>query len=107
MAATVIVVFRTIGIRKKFDDGKKNLPQPKSLFRCSFDPTSYHFEGDQIYPRKFTEEQRVLTLIVSKIIENCLGIFVARRRIFHISTAAFIDNAEILVVAPLSLHNYL
>ena len=113
-------VLNNCAIGKKFQSGDVDLPNPKHLLGCSFDPLPYYLVGDEIfplktwlmrpYPGKLTEEQRVFNYRFSRarrVIENVFGILVARWRIFHTPIVASIENAESYVLTTLALHNYL
>ena len=80
-------------IGKKFQSGGVDLPNPKRLSGCCFDPLTYYLVGDEIfplktwlmrpYPGKLTEEQRVFNYPLSRarrVIANVFGILVARWR---------------------------
>ena len=84
-----------------------NIPPPRPLEGCSFDPLPYYFVGNEIFPLKtwlmrpypgqLSEEERILHNRLSrarKVIENSFGKLAARWRIYHSPIIASIENAE-------------
>ena len=113
-------VLANSSIGKNLEAGKINVPPPKHLEGCSFDPLSYCLVGDDIFPLKtwlmspypgqLSEEERILHYRLSRarrVIENTFGILAPRWRIYHSPTIASIVNAESYVLATIALHNYL
>ena len=98
-----------------------NIPPPRHLEGCSFDPLPYYIVGDEIFPLKTwlvrsypgqlsEEEERILNCQLSRarrVIENTFEILVATWRIYHSPIIASIENAESYVLATVALHNYL
>ena len=97
-----------------------NIPPPRHLEGCSFDPLPYYLVRDEIFPLKtwlmrpypghLSEEERILRYRLSRarrVIENTFGILAARWRIYHSPIIASIENAEGYVLATITLHNYL
>ena len=100
-------VLANSSIVKKIEAGEMNIPPPRHLEGCSFDPLPYYFVGDEIFPLKtwimrpypgqLSEEERILhnrLLRARRVIENTFGKLVARWRIFHSPIIASIENAE-------------
>ena len=96
------------------------IPDAAKYSTCDFDPLSYFFVGDEIFPLKtwlmrpypgsLTLEQRIFNYRLSrarKTIENAFGILCARWRIFYTPIRAKVENVENFVLACLALHNYL
>jgi len=107
-------------IGKRFEENKMNLPAPRKVNSCSYDPLPYYLVGDEIfplkdwmmrpYPGKLTEEQSVFNYRHSRarrVIENAFGILRSRWRIFSRPIKATVENVEIYVWAAICLHNYL
>ena len=105
---------------KKIEGGEMNIPPPRHLEGCSFDPLPYYLVGDEIFPLKtwlmrpypgqLSEEERILHYRLSRtrrVIENTFGILAARWRIYHSPIISSIENAESYVLATIALHNYL
>ena len=75
---------------KKIEGGGMNIPPPRHLEGCSFDPLPYYFVGDEIFPLKtwlmrpypvqLSEEERILYYRFSRarVIENTFGILAAK-----------------------------
>ena len=107
-------------ISQKIEAGEMNIPPPRHLDGCLFDPLSYYLVGDEIFPLKtwlmrpypgqLSEEERILPYRLSharRVIENMFGILTARWRIYHSLIIASIQHAESYVQANIALHNYL
>ena len=107
-------------IGKKIGAGEMNIPPPRHLESCLFDPLPYYLVGDEIsplktwlmrpYPGQLSEEKRILHYRLSRarrVIENTFGILAARWRIYHSPIIASIENAESYVLATIALHKYL
>ena len=106
---------------KRFASGTMNIPLPRSVEGCRFDPLPYYIVGDDIFPLKewlmkpypgtsLTVEERIFNYRITRcrrVIENAFGILVARFRILHTPICASIENAESYVKVAVALHNYL
>ena len=103
-----------------FEDHSNNIPQPKSVEGCDFDPLPYFLVGDEIfllktwlmwpYPGKLGDQKRVFNYLLPRarrVVENCFSILTARWRIFSTPIEAFVVNAEKYTVGCIALHNYL
>ena len=98
-----------------------NVPPPRSVEGCRFEPLPYFIVGDDIFSLKewlmkpypgtsLTIEERIFNYRLSRcrrVIENAFGILVARFRIFHTPICASIKNTESYVKAAVVLHNFL
>ena len=107
-------------IGKKIEAGEMNIPPPRYLEGCSFNPLPYYLVEDDIFPLKtwllrpysgqLCEEERILHYRFSRakrVTENTFGILAARWRIYHSPIITSIENAESYVLATIALHNYL
>ena len=107
-------------IGKKIEAGEMNIPSPRHLEGCSFDPLPYYLVGDEIFPLKtwlmrhypgqLSEEERILHYRLPRarrVIENMFGILAARWRMYHSPIIALIENAESYVLATIAHHNFL
>ena len=105
---------------KKFASGTMNIPDPRSVQGCRFDPLPYYVVGDEIFPLKtwimrpypgqLSEEQKVFNYRLSRarrVIENAFGILCTRFRIFYVPINACVANIEKYAKAAIALHNYL
>ena len=109
---------------KAFNDGSFNYPPPEKIPGCPLEKVPYFLVGDEIFPLKdwlmrpypghkrgtMEESQRIFNYRLSRarrVIENTIGILVARWRIFRCFIKATPTNVEKYVLATLSLHNYL
>ena len=111
-------VLANSSIGQKIEAGKMNIPPPRHLDGCSFDPLPYYLVGDEIFPLKIwlmrpypcqLSEEKILHYRLSRarrVIENTFGILPTRWRINHSPVIASIKNAESYVVAAIALHNY-
>ena len=106
--------------RKMFEVGSMNIPAPRSVLGCIFDPLPYFLVADEIvplktwlvrpYPGQLSEEQKVYNYRHSRarrVIENAFCILCTRFRIFYVPINAAVENIECYVKAAVVLHNYL
>ena len=106
---------------KRFSNGSMNIPSPRTVEGCSFDPLPFYIVGDDIFPLKdwlmkpfpgksLTVEERIFNYRLSRcrrVIENAFGILVARFRIFFTPICASVQNTESYIKAAVVLHNFL
>ena len=105
---------------KKIEAGEINIPAPRHLEGCSFDPLPYCFVGDEIFPLKtwlmrpypgqLSEEEKILHYRLPsarRVIENTFRTLATRWKIYHSSIIASIKNIESYVLSTIALHNYL
>ena len=108
-------------MEKAFEDGSMSLPQPEHLPGCGLPQLPFYLVGDEIfalkpwllrpYPGKnIKEEESIFNYRLSRarrVIENCLGILVARWRVFCRAIQAKIETVQAIVQTAICLHNYL
>ena len=104
---------------QKVEAGEMNIPPPRHLESCSFDPLPYYLVGDEIFPLKIwlirpypgqlSGEERILYRLsrARRVIENTSGILTARWKINHSPIIASLENAGSYVLATIALHTYL
>ena len=92
-------------IGQKIEAGEMNIPPPRHLESCSFDPLPYYLVGDEIflpkiwlmrpYPGQLSGEERILYRLsrARRVIENTSGILAARWKINHSPIIASLENA--------------
>ena len=106
-------------IGQKIEAGEMNIPPPRHLESCSFNPLPYYLVGGEIFPLKIwlmrpypgqlSGEERILYRLsrARRVIENTSGILTARWKINHSPIIASLKNAGSYVLATIALHNYL
>ena len=113
-------VLKTSLFGKRFESETMNIPTPRSVLGCRFDPLPYFIVGDEIFPLKtwlmrpypgqLMEEQKIYNYChsrVRRVIENAFGILCTRFRIFYVPINASVENIESYAKAAIALHNYL
>ena len=91
--------------------GEIDLPEPKSLPGCPFDPLFIYILGDEIFSLKMwfmrPHPGKMLQSRPRHVIENTFGILMARWRIFNTPINASVEIVEKYVMAAVVLQNYL
>ena len=91
--------------------GEIDLPQPKSLPGCPFDPVFIYLLGDEIFSLKMwfmcPHPGKMLQSRPRRVIENTFDILMARWRIFNTPINASVEIVEKYVMATVVLQIYL